>query len=131
MTSSMAGQKGLNEVVLTGKVAPSPKFHHQPDGRPVLQFFLELNESPDEAEPKPAETSRGQGGRRKAGHRSLIPVIAFGSLAQSRMALRIGDHLLVRGQLHQRRWETPEGRTRDRIEVIAKDLRLVEENQKI
>ena len=102
-----------NRVILTGKVMTIPRLQYRPDGSPVVQFPLELNDSEDQ----PA--SRG---------RSLINIVATGKLAQFNFELlRTGQHLLVKGRLNQRRWQTPEGRKRTRIEVIATDLQTVEE----
>jgi single-stranded DNA-binding protein len=57
----------------------------------------------------------------------LIHIVAVGKLAEVKLDLQSGQHLLVIGQLHQRSWKTPEGRNRTRTEVIAMDLRTIEE----
>jgi single-strand DNA-binding protein len=103
----------LNRVVLTGKVVTPPRRHYRPDGSPVIQFPLELNDSQD---------LTGQGGRNR------INIVAIGELAQFNIdLLQSGQHLMVIGKLNQRCWQTPEGKNRTRTEVIASDLRTVEE----
>jgi single-stranded DNA-binding protein len=57
----------------------------------------------------------------------LIHIVAVGKLAEVKLDLQSGQHLLVIGQLHQRIWKTPEGRNRTRTEVIAMDLRTIDE----
>lgn len=126
MTPASSSQMAINRVVLTGKVAKNLKFHYQPNGTPVLQFSLELNSSEKISEIPSVKGSQDAGRFKKDGHRTLIPIIAYGTLAHSRSTLQTGDYLLVEGQLNQRRWKTPEGAIRDRIEVIASDLRPVE-----
>jgi single-stranded DNA-binding protein len=53
--------------------------------------------------------------------------VAIGKLAEVKLDLQSGQHLLVIGQLHQRSWKTPEGKNRTRTEVIAMDLRAIDE----
>ena len=102
-----------NRVILSGRVARPAQRHFRPDGSPVIQFPLELNTQ----EGSPPEKDRG-----------LIYVVALGKLADLDLThLECGQHLVVEGQLKQRQWQTPEGRHRTRTEVIATDLRKVEE----
>jgi len=62
------------------------------------------------------------------GSGSWIEVVAFGELAELNLeSLQSGQHLLVVGRLNPRYWQTPEGKKRTRMEVVATDLRRVEE----
>jgi single-stranded DNA-binding protein len=71
-------------------------------------------------------TRRGVLNRR--GSRSLIDVVALGEIAEFKLdLLQSGQHLLVVGYLNQRHWQTPQGMKRTRTEVVATDLRRVEE----
>jgi single-strand DNA-binding protein len=101
-----------NHVILTGKVAKPPLRHYRPDGSPVVQFSLELNDQDN-----PVEEER----------KSRIDIVAIGKLAESEPGLfECGQPLLVEGRLQQRRWKTPEGRDLSRVEVIATHFRKVE-----
>jgi single-stranded DNA-binding protein len=101
-----------NHVILTGKVAKPPLRHCRPDGSPVVQFVLELNQ---------------QEGAPDDGKRSRIDIVAVGKSAEVEPGLlQFGQHLLVEGRLQQRRWKTAEGRESSRVEVIATDFRKVE-----
>ena len=103
----------FNRVTLTGKVANAPRHAYRPDGSRVVEFSLELDEPGDLP------------GRRS---RSLIPIVAIGALVDRSAGLLQKDQLLlVEGRLNQRRWQTPEGKQRTVIEVIAADLRSVKE----
>ncbi|PIV21789.1 MAG: hypothetical protein COZ69_12990 [Deltaproteobacteria bacterium CG_4_8_14_3_um_filter_45_9] len=103
----------LNRVILTGKVVTPPRRHYRPDGSPVIQFSLELNDSEDRT---------GQGGRNQ------INIVAFGKLAEFKIdLLQSSQRLMVIGKLNQRRWQTPEGKNRTLTEVIATDLRTIED----
>ena len=102
-----------NRVILTGKVAKSAQRRYRPDGSPVIQFPLELNHQEDPV--------AGEG-------KSLIDIVALGKLAEFELnLLQPGQRLQVEGKLKQRRWQTPEGRNRTSIEVIATDLRRLGE----
>jgi single-strand DNA-binding protein len=106
----------LNRVILTGKVVTSPRRHYRPDGSPVIQFPLELNDS---------ENLSGQGSRNR------INIVAVGKLAEFKLdLLQSGQHLMVIGKLNQRQWQTPEGKNRILTEVIATDLRTIEEKSR-
>jgi single-strand DNA-binding protein len=101
-----------NRVILTGRVVLPPRRHYRPDGSPVIQFPLELNDSANQT---------GQRGRNR------INIVALGKLAEFDLdLLQSGQHLMVIGKLNQRRWQTPEGKNRTRTEVIATDLRTIE-----
>jgi len=124
MTSSISSRTDLNQVILTGKVAQDPQFHHQPDGTPVLQFSLEFNDSGNVSKKGPDPGPQGPVLRS-----SLIHIVALGNVTQSGFEVRSGQRLLVKGRLHLRRWQTPEGRSRTRTEVIASELHPAEEKE--
>jgi len=121
----------LNRVILTGTVVTSPRRHYRPDGSPVIEFPLELNDSQDLTEQALNRDGTGQAvnraGSRKGG-RNRIDIVAIGKLAEFKLdLLQSGQHLMVIGRLNQRRWQTPEGRNRTHTEVIATALQTIEE----
>ncbi len=104
---------GINRVTLSGRVARSPQRFVRPDGSSVIQFPLELNSKEDLS----SKTNS-----------HWIVVVAFGALGDQEFDhLQSGTPLRVEGELKQRHWQTPEGRHRTRVEVIATDLRRIEE----
>jgi single-strand DNA-binding protein len=112
----------LNRVILTGKVVTPPRRHYRPDGSPVIQFPLELNDSEDLTGQALHRNGTGQGGRNR------IDIVAFGKLAEFKLdLLQSGQHLMVIGRLNQRRWQTPEGKNRTCTEVIATALRTIKD----
>lgn len=117
-----------NRVVLTGRIITPPRRSYRPDGIAVIQFPLELNETKDQpAKGKPWGDKRPPLNR--AGSGNLINIVAFGKLAEIEFSLlQSGQHLRVEGELKQRHWQTPEGKNRTRTEVIATDLRTLEES---
>jgi single-strand DNA-binding protein len=112
----------LNQVILTGKVVHLPRPHYRPNGSPVIQFPLELDDSEDRG--TSVLDRHGTGG----GIQKRITIVAFGKLAEFKFdLLQGGQRLMVIGKLNQRRWQTPEGKSRTRTEVIATELRTIEE----
>ena len=104
-----------NRVTLTGRVVNPPQRSFRPDGSSVIQFSLEVNDQED----RPSRSGR-----------SIIDIVAFDHPAEFELdRLQSGQRLLVEGRLKQRRWQTPEGKSRNRIEVIATDLRMVKEDE--
>ena len=123
-----------NRVILTGKVATLPRRHYRPDGSPAVQFPLELDALDStlrevtalRGKEQPPANGRAALNRRRS--KSLIDVVALGELAEFKLdLLQSGQHLLVVGHLNQRHWQTPEGMKRTITEVVATDLRRVEE----
>ena len=125
----------FNRVILTGRVATPPRCSYRPDGSPVIQFPLELDETkglsdqePTYGHQRPAPNRKSPGPASKhmvSGDQ--IHVVAIGKLAEVKLDLQSGQHLLVIGQLRQRSWKTPEGKNRTRTEVIAMDLRAIDD----
>lgn len=119
----------LNQVILTGRVAKPPQFHHQPDGTPVVQFLLELDDSNGSSITPSPLGQKGQVSKRVRLSPSLIHIVAKGELAQSTSVIQSGLRLFVKGRLQERRWKTPEGKHRSLTEVIASELHSDEENE--
>ena len=118
----------LNHVILTGKVVTPPRRHYRPDGSPVIQFPLELNDSEEQTGHREGTGQALHRAGTGQGYRNRINIVAFGKLAEFKLdLLQSGQHLMVIGQLNQRHWQTPEGKNRTRTEVIATDLRTIEE----
>lgn len=129
MTSSALSRRNLNQVVLTGKVAKPPQFHHQLDGTPVLQFLLELDHANGASSPPSPLGVQRRTLNRIGPPPSLVQIVAMGQLAQSRALIQMGQRLFVKGRLQERRWKMPDGRQRSRTEVIASVLSADGENE--
>jgi single-stranded DNA-binding protein len=110
----------------------------------VIQFPLALDETKDRTGQTRSDDKKSPGlngavsgsapNRKRTGPApkqpasgDLIQIVAVGKLAEGKLDLQSGQHLLVIGQLHQRSWKTPEGKNRTRTEVIAMDLRTIDE----
>jgi len=113
----------MNRVIVSGIVVTPPRRHYRPDGSPVIQFPLELDDSEELA-----GSALNRDGR-KHGRRNRIEIVAIGKLAEFDInLLQNGRHVMVTGRLNQRRWQTPEGKNRTQTEVIATSLQTIEES---
>jgi single stranded DNA-binding protein len=125
----------LNRVILTGKVVTPPQRRYRPDGSPVIQFPLELNNREDITDQTLPRSGAGPALHRAGtgqGSRNRVEIVAVGKLAEFNLdLLQSGQHLMVIGKLKQRSWQTPEGKNRTRTEVIATDFRTIEEKDQI
>jgi len=107
-----------NHVILTGRVVRVPFRHVRPDGSLAIQFSLEVNQGDEDLPEKGVRDSK----------KSRIDIVALGPVAATEPALfQCGQYLRVEGRLRQRRWQTPEGRERSCVEVVATGLRRAEE----
>lgn len=97
----------------------------------MVQFPLELNDSEDSREPSSPDGKNLKAGF-KEGNRSQVKIVAIGKWVETKWPLlQSGHHLMVIGELHQRHWQTPDGRNRILTEVIAKDFQQVGEENSI
>ncbi len=97
----------FNKIILVGHLSRNPELRYTSTGTAMATFGLATNH------------------RYKAGetwHEEVcfLDVVVFG-----RQAEPVGDHLhkgsqaLIEGRLRQRTWETPDGQTRHKHEVVA------------
>lgn len=114
----------LNRVIITGRVLKTPQLHYRPDGSAVIHFLLELSDSISRP-PKDLPKKKGL-----ENQKSIFHIMAMEALAEQKMdLLKTGQFLLVVGRLSQRNWKTQEGRVQSRTEIIATDLRAIDENK--
>jgi single stranded DNA-binding protein len=112
----------LNRVIITGKVLKTSPLRYRPDGSAVVHFLLELNEA--RSDPQKDLSKK----RTMEDQKNIFHILAMKSLAEHNIdLLKIGQPLLVVGRLSQRNWKTQEGRLRTRTEIIATDVRAIDE----
>ena len=103
--------RGLNKVMLIGRVEADPEVRQTPGGSAVASFGL--------ATPRTWVTPQGE----QQVETEWFSVVAWGSLAEfCRSSLAQGQQLYVEGRLQTRRWEDDQGRFHVRTEVVAHDL---------
>jgi len=108
----------VNHVILSGTLIRNPEIRYNPTGNPVITFTIAFSHPSK-------NVSKTEGGK------SYNDVIALGSsLDNFRDVLQEGRRVLVNGRLKQRRWTSPEGMSRNRLEVLADRIHYLEKEEK-
>lgn len=106
--------RGLNKVMLIGRLGQEPEMRYTPSGRPLTKFQLATNRSWKSADgEKKTETE-------------WFNVIAWGKLAEiCKQYLSKGQQVYIEGRLHTRQWQDEEGGNHSSVEVIAKEMLML------
>lgn len=107
----MNPSKGLNKVMLIGRVDGDPELRHTPNGRAVATFTIVV----------PRSWVSGEGDRHEESE--WFNIVAWNSLAEfAGDELRENQQVYIEGRLQTRRWQDSGGRRHFRTEVVAQEL---------
>ena len=107
--------RGLNKVMLIGRLGGNPEIRYTPDGNPVATFNVATNES--------YTNKSGERVTQTEWHR----VVVFGRLAEI-----VGEYyskgkkVYVEGKLRTRQWEDRNGNKRWTTEIVANNLFILD-----
>ena len=103
--------RGLNKVMLIGRLGHDPEMRYTPSGKPLTKFQLAVNRSWTSANnEKKTETE-------------WFTVVSWGKLAEiCNQYLKKGHQVYIDGRLHTRRWQNDEGVNHSVVEVVAKEM---------
>ncbi len=108
--------RGLNKVLLIGRLGRDPEMRYTPSGKPVTSFSVATNRT--------WVTSEGE--RREA--TEWFHVVAWRELAEiCHRRLRKGAKVYIEGRLQTRGWEGPDGHKHYRTEVVADEMILLDQ----
>ena len=103
--------RGLNKVMIIGRLGRDPEMRFTSSGRPVASFSV--------------ATTRGwtnNDGERQE-ETEWFHVVTWGGLAElCKKRLHKGSQVYVEGRLQTRRWEGPDGERHYRTELVAQEL---------
>lgn len=103
--------RGLNKVLLIGRLGRDPEMRYTPSGRPVTTFSIASSRS--------WNTSDGE----RRSETEWFNIVAWGSLAEiCKQFLTKGQQVYVEGRLQTRRWEDSEGNKHTATEVVANEM---------
>ena len=106
--------RGLNKVMLIGRLGSDPELRYTPDGTPVANFSLATDSPVKRGEEWESETEW---------HR----IVAWRRLAEiCGEYLGKGRLVYVEGRLRTRSWEDRDGNKRWTTEIIARDIQILE-----
>jgi single-strand DNA-binding protein len=103
--------RGLNKVMIIGRLGRDPEMRYTPSGRPVTTFTIATSRS--------WNTSEGE----RRTETEWFNVVAWGSLAEiCKQYLNKGQQVYVEGRLQTRQWEDSEGVKHSSTEIVANEM---------
>ena len=110
--------RGLNKVMLIGRLGRDPEMRYTPSGRPVTTFSL--------ATSRTWNTSEGE----KRTETEWFNIVAWGSLAEiCKQFLNKGQQVYVEGRLQFRDWDDAEGNKHSVTEIVANEMIMLGERR--
>ena len=110
--------RGLNKVIIIGRLGRDPEMRYTPSGKPVTSFSIATNRS----------WVNSEGTRRE--DTEWFNVVAWGNLAEiCKQYLTKGQQVYVEGRLQTRGWEDQNGKKHYRTELVANEMIMLGERR--
>jgi len=110
--------RGLNKVLIIGRVGRDPEMRYTPSGRPVTTFSVGTSRT--------WTTSDGE----RRTETEWFNVVAWSSLAEICKQYLTKDRLVyIEGRLQTRHWEDQEGNKHSATEIVASEMIVLEERR--
>lgn len=110
--------RGLNKVMIIGRLGRDPEMRYTPNGRPVSAFSVAVNRT----------WAAGDGDKRE--ETECFNVVAWGNLAEiCKQHLRKGQTVYVEGRLQTRSWDDQDGKKHFRTEVVANEMIMLSDRR--
>lgn len=110
--------RGLNKVMIIGRLGRDPEMRYTPSGRPVTTFSVATSRS----------WNTSEGGRRT--ETEWFNVVAWSTLAEiCKQHLNKGRLVYIEGRLQSRQWEDPEGMKHSSTEIVANEMILLDDRR--
>jgi single-strand DNA-binding protein len=111
--------QGLNKVMVIGYLGRDPEMRFTPNGKSVSNFCVACS-----------RTWQGADGNKHT-DTDWFNVVAWGNLAElAKQNLRKGNLVYIEGRLQTRTWQDTQGKKHKSVEIIARELLLLNETQK-
>jgi len=110
--------RGLNKVLIIGRVGRDPEMRYTPSGRPVTTFSVGTSRN--------WTTSDGE----RRTETEWFNVVAWSSLAEICKQYLSKDRLVyIEGRLQTRHWDDLEGNKHSATEIVASEMIVLEERR--
>jgi single-strand DNA-binding protein len=110
--------RGLNKVMIIGRLGRDPEMRYTPSGKPVTTFSIATRRS--------WNTSEGE----RRTDTEWFNVVAWGNLAEiCKQYLNKGHLVYVEGRLQTRHWDDPEGNKHVSTEIVANEMIMLSERR--
>ncbi|MBN1148671.1 MAG: single-stranded DNA-binding protein [Anaerolineales bacterium] len=112
--------RGLNKVLIIGRVGRDPEMRYTPSGRPVTTFSVGTSRT--------WNTSDGE----KRTETEWFNVVSWSNLAEICKQYLSKDQLVyIEGRLQTRQWEDQEGNRRTTTEIVANEMIMLDDRREI
>ncbi len=112
--------RGLNKVIMIGRVGREPEMRYTPSGRPVTTYTIAVNRS--------WNTSDGE----RHYETDWFNVVTWGNLAEiCKQHLTKGQLVYIEGRLQTRYWEDSDGNKHSSTEIIANEMILLGDRREV
>lgn len=110
--------RGLNKVLIIGRLGRDPEMRYTPSGRPVTTFSVGTSRSWNTA----------NGDRRT--ETEWFNVVAWSNLAEICKQYLAKDQLVyIEGRLQTRHWEDQEGNKHTSVEIVANEMIMLDDRR--
>src|SRR5512145_1767840 len=110
--------RGLNKVMIIGRLGRDPEMRYTPSGKPVTTFSVAVSRN--------WNTSEGE----RRSETEWFNVVAWGSLAEiCKEYLTKGQPVYVEGRLQTRHWDDEKGNKRTSVEIVASEMIMLGERR--
>ncbi len=110
--------RGLNKVMIIGRLGRDPEMRYTPSGRPVTTFSVATSRS--------WNTSDGE----RRTETEWFNVVAWGSLAEiCKQYLSKNRLIYVEGRLQSRHWDDSDGNKHYSTEIVANEMIMLDEKR--
>ncbi len=110
--------RGLNKVLIIGRLGRDPEMRYTPSGRPVTTFSVGTSRS--------WNTSDGE----RRTETEWFNVVAWSNLAEiCKQHLTKGQLVYIEGRLQSRQWEDQRGNHHTTTEIVANEMIMLEDRR--
>src|SRR4030042_3236531 len=110
--------RGLNKVMIIGRLGRDPEMRYTPSGRPVTTFSVGTNRS--------WNTANGE----RRTETEWFNVVAWSNLAEICKQYLIKDsQVYIEGRLQTRHWDDQEGNKHTSVEIVANEMIILGERR--
>jgi single-strand DNA-binding protein len=110
--------RGLNKVLIIGRVGRDPEMRYTPSGRPVTTFSVGTSRT--------WSTADGE----KHTETEWFNVVAWSNLAEICKQYLVRDRLVyIEGRLQTRHWEDQDGNRHSATEIVANEMIMLDDRR--
>jgi single-strand DNA-binding protein len=107
--------RGVNKVILVGRLGKDPEIRYSPNGAAVANFSVATSESWK-------DKNTGEKKEQTEWHR----IVFFGRLAEvCGEYLKKGAQIYIEGRLQTRKWQDKEGHDRYTTEIVGNEMQML------